>query len=54
MPVVINGSQPKDTKAKAYPGVPIYGGSDKIPALTNLVKDNSEFTVGTETHIKYA
>ncbi|KAG9226075.1 hypothetical protein CCMSSC00406_0008737 [Pleurotus cornucopiae] len=38
--------------AKAYPGVPIYGGSDKIPALTDFVKDNSEFTVGTDTHIK--
>lgn len=54
MTIVINGSQLKGTKAKAYPGVPIYGGSDKIPALTDLVKDNSEFTVGTDTHIKYA
>ncbi|GAW06257.1 Metallo-hydrolase oxidoreductase [Lentinula edodes] len=34
-----------------FPGVPIYGGSDKIPALTNLVKDKDEFTLG-DIHIK--
>ncbi|KIY66114.1 Metallo-hydrolase/oxidoreductase [Cylindrobasidium torrendii FP15055 ss-10] len=32
--------------AEKYPGVPIYGGSSRIPALTNLVKDKDEFTVG--------
>ncbi|KAJ3728752.1 Metallo-hydrolase/oxidoreductase [Lentinula raphanica] len=34
-----------------FPGVPIYGGSDKIPALTNLVKDKDEFTLG-DIHVK--
>ncbi|KAJ3802371.1 beta-lactamase-like protein [Lentinula aff. detonsa] len=34
-----------------FPGVPIYGGSDKIPALTNLVKDQDEFTLG-DIHVK--
>ncbi|RPD79939.1 hydroxyacylglutathione hydrolase [Lentinus tigrinus ALCF2SS1-7] len=29
----------------AYPGAPIYGGSNKIPALTNQVKDKDEFSV---------
>ncbi|KAL4074640.1 beta-lactamase-like protein [Scleroderma yunnanense] len=28
-----------------YPTAPIYGGSDKIPRLTNLVKDKDEFVV---------
>ncbi|KAF8078119.1 Metallo-hydrolase/oxidoreductase [Lyophyllum atratum] len=41
----------KDFAAK-YPDAPIYGGSDKIPALTNLVKDKDEFTLGDNTHIK--
>jgi len=31
---------------------PIYGGSDKIPALTNLVKDKDEFTIGRNIHIR--
>ncbi|KAM6500665.1 Beta-lactamase-like protein [Amanita muscaria] len=39
-------------KALKYPSVPIYGGSDKIPALTNLVKDKDEFTVGDNLQIK--
>ena len=26
----------------AYPGKPIYGGSDKIPALTNMVRDGDQ------------
>jgi hydroxyacylglutathione hydrolase len=32
--------------AATYPGVPIYGGSHNIPKLTNLVKDQDEFTIG--------
>ncbi|OSD01647.1 hydroxyacylglutathione hydrolase [Trametes coccinea BRFM310] len=31
--------------AEAFPDAPIYGGSDKIPALTNPVKDKDEFNV---------
>ncbi|KAJ3815775.1 beta-lactamase-like protein [Lentinula lateritia] len=38
-------------KVSKFPGVPIYGGSDKIPALINLVKDKDEFTLG-DIHIK--
>ncbi|KAF8905986.1 hydroxyacylglutathione hydrolase [Gymnopilus junonius] len=38
--------------AKKYPTAPIYGGSDKIPALTKLVKDKDEFTVGDNISIK--
>jgi len=38
--------------ASTFPGVPIYGGSTKIPALSNLVKDKDEFTVGDHTHVK--
>ncbi|KAF5386768.1 hypothetical protein D9615_001665 [Tricholomella constricta] len=41
----------KDFAAK-FPDAPIYGGSDKIPALTKLVKDKDEFTLGDNTHIK--
>lgn len=41
----------KDFAAK-FPGVPIYGGSDQIPALTKLVKDKDEFTLGKNTLIR--
>lgn len=40
-------------QASMYPGVPIYGGSLKIPKLTNLVKDKDEFTIGDNIHIRY-
>ncbi|KAH9901253.1 hydroxyacylglutathione hydrolase [Cubamyces lactineus] len=33
-------------QAKDFPDAPIYGGSNKIPALTNQVKDKDEFTIG--------
>ncbi|OBZ75643.1 putative hydroxyacylglutathione hydrolase C13B11.03c [Grifola frondosa] len=32
--------------ASTYPDVPIYGGSERVPALTNLVKDKEEFSIG--------
>jgi len=35
-----------------YKGVPVYGGSDQVPALTELVKDKDEFTVGDNIHVK--
>ncbi|EGN96058.1 hypothetical protein SERLA73DRAFT_185570 [Serpula lacrymans var. lacrymans S7.3] len=38
--------------ASAYPGVPIYGGSQKVPALTELVKDKDEFTIGDSIHVR--
>ncbi|KAI0928846.1 hypothetical protein AcW2_004718 [Taiwanofungus camphoratus] len=38
--------------ATAYPGVPIYGGSNKVPALTKLAKDNDEFTIGDTIHVR--
>ncbi|KAI0374752.1 hydroxyacylglutathione hydrolase [Pilatotrama ljubarskyi] len=37
--------------AAAFPDAPIYGGSNKIPALTKLVKDKDEFDVGN-IHVK--
>ncbi|KAK7693316.1 hypothetical protein QCA50_002883 [Cerrena zonata] len=33
--------------AKTFPGIPIYGGSNKSPALTALVKDRDEFKVSS-------
>ena len=39
-------------QAKAYPDAPIYGGSNRAPALTNLVKDKDEFTLGETLHVK--
>jgi len=38
--------------ASTYPDALIYGGSDKAPALTNLVKDNDEFTIGNNIRVK--
>ncbi|KAK0210359.1 beta-lactamase-like protein [Desarmillaria ectypa] len=37
--------------AATFPDASIYGGSEKVPALTKLVKDNDEFTLG-DIHIK--
>ena len=42
---------PLSPQAKAYPDAPIYGGSQKIPALTNQVKDKDEFSVAG-IHVK--
>lgn len=41
------------SQAAKFPGIPIYGGSDKIPALTKLVKDKDEFVLGKNTSIRY-
>lgn len=38
--------------ASKFPDAPVYGGSDKIPALTNLLKDKNEFSLGENIHIK--
>ncbi|CAE6417018.1 unnamed protein product [Rhizoctonia solani] len=35
-----------------YPNASIYGGSDKIPALTHLVKDGDTFSVGDNIKVK--
>jgi hydroxyacylglutathione hydrolase len=35
-----------------YPDAPVYGGSDKIPALTRLVKDGDTFSVGESVKVK--
>ena len=37
-------AQWRAVQAKLHPGVPIYGGSNKAPALTHIVKDKDEFT----------
>ncbi|THH11971.1 hypothetical protein EW146_g7851 [Bondarzewia mesenterica] len=39
-------------EAKTFPGATIYGGSQKVTALTKLVKDKDEFTVGDSIHVK--
>ncbi|KAI0340479.1 hydroxyacylglutathione hydrolase [Trametopsis cervina] len=38
--------------AAAYPGVPMYGGSNKAPALTNIVGDKDEFKITENIHVK--
>ncbi|KAG9123706.1 Cytoplasmic glyoxalase II [Ceratobasidium sp. 392] len=35
-----------------YPDVPVYGGSDQVPALTNLVKDGDTFGIGDNVKVK--
>jgi len=42
----------KEAYASAYPGTPIYGGSQKVPALTQLVKDKDEFSIGETIRVK--
>ncbi|PPQ99113.1 hypothetical protein CVT26_014363 [Gymnopilus dilepis] len=39
-------------QAAKYPSAPIYGGSDKIPALTKLVKDKDHFTIADNISVK--
>ncbi|TRM62725.1 beta-lactamase-like protein [Schizophyllum amplum] len=39
-------------KASTYPGVTIYGGSEQVSAVTKIVKDKEEFTIGENTHVK--
>ncbi|KAG8786658.1 Cytoplasmic glyoxalase II [Ceratobasidium sp. 428] len=39
-------------KRSVYPNVPVYGGSDQVPALTNLVKDEDTFSVGENIQVK--
>lgn len=38
--------------ASKFSGLPFYGGSDKIPALTHLVKDKQEFTIGDSIRVR--
>jgi len=33
--------------AQQYPGIKVYGGGDKVVGLTNLVKDNDTFKIGS-------
>ncbi|KAG6836650.1 hypothetical protein H0H93_005480 [Arthromyces matolae] len=40
------------SQAARYPSAVVYGGSDQVPALSRLVKDNDEFTIGDNTHIR--
>ncbi|KAG6874291.1 hypothetical protein C0995_001516 [Termitomyces sp. Mi166 len=39
-------------KAAKHPDATIYGGSDKVPALSKLVKDQDEFLLGDNTRIR--
>lgn len=43
----------KLTQHLEYPDAPVYGGSDKIPALTHLVKDGDTFTIGENVKVKW-
>jgi hypothetical protein len=45
-------SSPDLSQASKYPEATIYGGSDKVSCLTNLVKDKDEFTIGSNIHVK--
>ena len=40
------------SQASKYPNVTIYGGSDKIPALTKLLHDKDEFSIGDHIHVR--
>lgn len=35
-----------------FPNVPIYGGSEQVPALTHQVKDQDEFKVGENINVR--
>ena len=39
-------------QASKYPNVTIYGGSDKIPAVTKLLLDKDEFYIGDHIHVR--
>jgi len=46
-----------NTFSSKHPDVPVYGGKGRdgkveIPALTNPVKDDDEFTIGDHVHVK--
>jgi len=38
--------------ATSHPTAPIYGGSDKVAAVTHIVKDKDEFKVGENVSVK--
>ncbi|KAI0295553.1 Metallo-hydrolase/oxidoreductase [Russula brevipes] len=38
--------------AQLFPGIPIYGGSHRSPALTHLVKGDDQFTIGNTLNVK--
>ncbi|TFK25086.1 hydroxyacylglutathione hydrolase [Coprinopsis marcescibilis] len=38
--------------ASKFPGAPIYGGSKQVPEVTKIVKDEEEFTLGDNIHIR--
>ncbi|KZT11428.1 Metallo-hydrolase/oxidoreductase [Laetiporus sulphureus 93-53] len=38
--------------ASAYPGVPIYGGSQQVKAVNKIAQDKEEFTVGDTIRVK--
>lgn len=39
-------------QVKTYPGVKVFGGSDKVAALTDKVVDGDELQVGSNIKIK--
>ncbi|KIJ37736.1 hypothetical protein M422DRAFT_76037 [Sphaerobolus stellatus SS14] len=38
--------------ASKFPGLPIYAGSNKAPAATDIIKDKGEFTLGDNIQIR--
>lgn len=40
------------SQASKYPGVTIYGGSNEVPALTKLLQDKDEFSIGDHIHVR--
>jgi len=48
----IDHSGGNEAFAAKYPGVPIYGGSNKVTALTKLVKDKDEFVIGDNIQVR--
>ena len=39
-------------QTQLFPGVPMYGGSHKSPALTQLVKGDDQFTIGNVLNVR--
>ncbi|KDQ60638.1 hypothetical protein JAAARDRAFT_124687 [Jaapia argillacea MUCL 33604] len=47
-----SGGNQVSSPASTFAGAPIYGGSDQVSALTKLVKDGDQFTIGESINVK--
>ena|ERR1700722_3013716 len=50
-PCIDHGRCEPPQQADKYPEAIIYGGSEQIPALTKLVKDKDQFTIGANINV---